>query len=325
MTADALVFEGVSRTWPRGGGLKRLDLKVAPGEIAVVVGPSGCGKSTTLRLAAGLLRPDAGRILQGGRDVTAAPPEARGLGVVFQHYALFPHLDAAGNVAYGLKARGVRGDELRRRVAAALEAVRLGDKGARRLDELSGGEQQRVALARAVVIEPPLLLLDEPLSNLDAELRKSTRDELRALLKRLGRAALYVTHDQEEALALADVLHVLRAGERVQSGPPEEVYARPATAFVARFLGGAEVLRGAVTAPGVAEAHEARFAVDPAAPRGACDLAVRPETVRLRVGDDGGATGGTPVRVVARTFAGGDVRLRLAWDGASLVARVRLD
>jgi iron(III) transport system ATP-binding protein len=323
MTAPALELRDVARRYPEGGGVRGLTLSVGRGRVAVVVGPSGCGKTTALRIAAGLVRPDRGRVLVDGRDVTDAPPERRGLGVVFQHYALFPHLTAAGNVAYGLRARGVSGEELDARTTEALRLVGLEAKGGRRLDELSGGEQQRVAVARAVAFSPPVLLLDEPLSNLDLALRRRTREELAALVRRLGLAALHVTHDQDEALALADELFVLRDGLLVQSGPPEDVYARPKTAFVARFLGGAAVVRARLAGDGVAETTSGfRFPVAVESGRAdAVDLALRSE--RLALVPATGSEAEPTATIVTRTFLGADVVFGVALGEDLVEARVR--
>ena len=323
MNAPALELRDVVKVYAEGGGVRGLSLTVRKAEIAVLVGPSGCGKTTALRLAAGLVIPSSGKVFVGGVDVTGSPPERRGLGVVFQHYALFPHLTAESNVAYGLKARGIRGEELRRKVDQAIGMVGLGPKGGRRLDELSGGEQQRVAVARAIAFDPPVLLLDEPLSNLDLALRRRTREELSALVKRLGLAALHVTHDQEEALAIADALYVIRDGKSVQSGPPEDVYERPTNAFAARFLGGATVLRAVIGDDGAAVTRGGfRFPLsgDPQA-GSTVDLALRPERLRL----DPPKPEGPSAEIVSRTFAGGDVVFGLDLGGDAAEARVRSD
>ncbi|MHB1168645.1 MAG: ABC transporter ATP-binding protein [Longimicrobiales bacterium] len=219
-----------------------LTLTVERGELLTLLGPSGCGKTTTLRMIAGFEQPTSGRVSVDGRDVTRLPPQKRGIGMVFQNYALFPHLDVADNVAFGLRTRGMRKAEAAERVEAMLRRVELAGYGKRRVQELSGGQQQRVALARALAPEPPLLLLDEPLSNLDAALREKTRVELRSLLKRLGMTAVFVTHDQEEAFALADRIALLDAGRLQQIGTAEELYNEPANAFVASFLGRANFL-----------------------------------------------------------------------------------
>lgn len=243
MSAGSLRLEGITRRYDAGrAAVDSLTLEVARGELLALVGASGSGKSTTLRMAAGYETPDQGRVLLDGRDITNLPPQDRGFGMVFQHYALFPHMSVVENVAFGLEARGVRKAERLERARAALESVGLGDKSNRPVQALSGGEQQRVALARALVIEPPVLLLDEPLSNLDPTLRESTRDELRQMLHRLGVTALFVTHDQEDAFAIADRVALLREGVLLQAGSPEELYHRPASRAVAEFIGRAALL-----------------------------------------------------------------------------------
>ena len=214
-----------------------LDLGVAEGELLALLGPSGCGKTTTMRAIAGLLTPHSGRIVLAGRDITRVSAHQREVGLVFQSYALFPHLSVAENVAFGLRLRGVAGIELQRRISEAIAMVGLGGFERRLPRELSGGQQQRVALARSVVVRPRLLLLDEPLSNLDARLRLEMRSELQRLQRELGVTMLYVTHDQSEALALADRVVVMRDGRIAQQGKPVEIYERPRSAFVARFVG----------------------------------------------------------------------------------------
>ncbi len=217
--------------------VRDLSLTLERGKLLALLGPSGSGKTTTLRLLAGFESPESGQVLIDGEDVTRQNPVTRRCGMVFQHFALFPHLDVGRNVAFGLESRGVRGGERDRRVAEALALVELAGFERRRVDQLSGGQQQRVALARALAPEPRILLLDEPLSNLDPSLRERTRGELRALLHRIGITAVLVTHEQEEAFDLGDLTAVLREGQLEQLGPPEELYARPATSFVAGFIG----------------------------------------------------------------------------------------
>ena len=237
-----LELRGVSRRFGEVTAVDDVTLPVREGEILTLLGPSGCGKTTILRLVAGFEEPDAGTIRFAGEDVTRRSPQARGFGMVFQNYALFPHLDVAENVGFGLEARGARGQAVSERVERSLERVDLPGFGPRRVQELSGGQQQRVALARALAIEPPLLLLDEPFSNLDAALRERTRTEVRRLVKSLGLTALFVTHDQEEAFDLSDRVAVMKAGRILQVGTPEVLYREPADRFVAGFVGRANVL-----------------------------------------------------------------------------------
>lgn len=214
-----------------------LDFTMGAGELVALLGPSGCGKTTTMRAIAGLMTPMSGKITLDGRDITRVPPNKRGVGLVFQSYALFPHLTVFENVAFGLRLAKVAKPELTRRVEAALQSTGLAHLAQRQPRELSGGQQQRVALARSIVVEPKLLLLDEPLSNLDARLRLEMRSELSRLQRDLGIAMIYVTHDQSEALALADRIIVMRDGKIEQTGTPEDIYERPVSAFVANFIG----------------------------------------------------------------------------------------
>src|SRR6476620_6492285 len=232
-----LSLKNISRSFGTTRAVADVSLDVAQGEFFGLLGPSGCGKTTTLRMIAGLEIPDSGAIEFDGQNITRLPPERRGFGMVFQNYALFPHLNVFENVAFGLRARHKSKTELDQRVASALELVQLPGYAQRRIDELSGGQQQRVAIARAIAIEPVLLLFDEPLSNLDVSLREETRSELRELVTRLGLTAVYVTHDQEEAFALCDRISVMVGGKLVQSGKPRELYEQPADIAVARFLG----------------------------------------------------------------------------------------
>ena len=221
-------------------------LEIADGEFFSLLGPSGCGKTTTLRSIAGSVQPDSGRVIIGGRDVTALPPHRRNVGMVFQKYALFPHLTAAENVAYGLENRGFARDAIAARVAESLDLVALQGFDHRYPHQLSGGQQQRVAMARAIAYRPDVLLLDEPFSSLDARLRSSLRTDLRQLQRTLGITTVFVTHDQQEALALSDRLAVMNAGSVEQIGTPEAIYESPSSAFVADFVGGTNLLRGTV-------------------------------------------------------------------------------
>jgi spermidine/putrescine ABC transporter ATP-binding subunit len=242
-----LKLERVSKRFGEVVAVDDVSLDVHDGEFLTLLGPSGCGKTTTLRMIAGFETASKGRILLGDRDITKLPPQQRGIGMVFQNYALFPHLNVFENVAYGLRAARVKRAELPKRVGAALELVGLEELAKRRVQDLSGGQQQRVAVARAIAPEPRLVLLDEPLSNLDATMRERTRTELRELLKRLGMTTVFVTHDQEEAFALSDRIAVLSAGKLQQVGKPEHLYQNPANLFVASFMGRANLLEAIVS------------------------------------------------------------------------------
>jgi putative spermidine/putrescine transport system ATP-binding protein len=237
--AVAIHLERCAKTFPDGTrALEPLSLDIAAGETVVLLGPSGCGKTTTLRIIAGLESPDdGGHVRFDAEDVTAQPIEQRGVGMVFQSYALFPNMSVAENVGYGLRVRKLARPEQDKRVAEMLALVDLASFGARRVDQLSGGQKQRVALARALAIRPRVLLLDEPLTALDAKLREQLRVEIDRLLRQLGITAVYVTHDQGEAMALGDRIVVMEKGRIAQSGTPQEIYHRPATAFVADFIG----------------------------------------------------------------------------------------
>jgi putative spermidine/putrescine transport system ATP-binding protein len=239
---DVVELRGVSQDFGAGPVVADLDLAVGAGEMLSLLGPSGCGKSTTLRMIAGYLRPTEGRVFIRGRDATTVAPRRRNIGMVFQSYALFPHLSVAENVAFGLRMRKIGKPERTRRVGEALELVGLGELADRRPGQLSGGQQQRVALARAVVIEPDVLLLDEPLSNLDARLRVQLRGELARVQRETGLTAVLVTHDQEEALAVSDRIVVLHEGRIAQQGRPAELFEHPRSRFVAQFLGYENVL-----------------------------------------------------------------------------------
>jgi ABC-type sugar transport system ATPase subunit len=268
-----LKLAGVEKTFGEVQILRGLDLEVEEGELLVVLGPSGSGKSTTLRIAAGLEEPSAGTVHIGGRDVTRVPASKRNVAMVFQSFALFPHFDAARNIGFGLSARGVKRDDVDRRVRAAAELVGIGDLLHRRPHELSGGERQGVALARALAREPEVFLLDEPLSNLDAQLRTRTRAELKRLHGELGRTMVYVTHDQVEALTLGDRIAVLERGRVAQVGTPDDVYRRPADRFVASFV-------GSPTMNFLPPEAALRFGLG----RGG-EIGVRPEHVRLGEGE----------------------------------------
>lgn len=281
--------------------VEHLTLDVAAGEIVCLLGPSGCGKTTLLRLIAGFETPDAGSVYIAGTEVAGdhwVPPERRRIGFVFQDYALFPHLSVLHNVAFGL--RGMKAPAREQRAAEVLDLVGLTIFASRYPHQLSGGQQQRVALARALAPQPAVILLDEPFSNLDAALRGSTRDEVRAILKRTHTTAILVTHDQEEAMGFADRLAVMRAGRLEQHGPPEAVYAQPHTAFVASFLGRTNLIRGeglgATVRTAIGDLPLAR------ATRGQVMVSLRPEALIFRPGGHG-----APVRVLQREFKGHDL------------------
>jgi putative spermidine/putrescine transport system ATP-binding protein len=277
-----LELRGLTKTYGDFLAVADVDLDIAQGELVVLLGPSGCGKTTTLRMIAGFIAPTAGEIRLGGVDITRQPPWKRNTGLVFQSYALFPHLSVAQNVAFGLKMRNVPPAQAGDKVTAALRLVRLEGLAERLPRELSGGQQQRVALARALVIQPDILLLDEPLSNLDAKLRHEVRVEIRELQKKLGLTTVMVTHDQEEALTMADRLVVMSNGRVQQVGTQRELYERPANKFVAGFVGRTNFLRGRINAPGVFLSESGlaiRCRGD--APGGGRVLALRPERLTL--------------------------------------------
>jgi spermidine/putrescine ABC transporter ATP-binding subunit len=290
MSAASLAVRSVTRRFGAFTAVDEVSLQVAPGEFLGLLGPSGCGKTTLLRMIAGFIRPNAGTILCDERDITRLPPHARNLGVVFQNYALFPHMTAAENVGYGLRVRGVGRAEAEARVKDALARVDLAHAGDRLPSQLSGGMQQRVALARALVIEPAILLLDEPLSALDKNLREEMQVELRLLQQRVGVTTVFVTHDQEEAMTLSDRIAVMQGGRIRQIGAPQEVYDRPTSEFVATFLGTTNLLEGMLASLEGCTAHvaldggatmPARAGDAPPAAGSALRVAVRPEAVSL--------------------------------------------
>jgi ABC-type Fe3+/spermidine/putrescine transport system ATPase subunit len=283
----AITIDGVARSFGSVRAVDDVTLAVRDGELFTMLGPSGCGKTTLLRMVAGFCELDTGRILFGDRRIDRLPPHRRDTGMVFQSYAVFPNLTVADNVAYGLRARKVRGEEARARIARALELVRLAGHGERWPHQLSGGQLQRVAIARAIVIEPHVLLLDEPLSNLDAKLRVEMRGEIRSLQKLLGITVLYVTHDQEEALAISDRIAVMRAGKVEQVATPRAIYEQPATPFVASFVGTTNLIEGVVNGRD-GEAMDVAFGGSVVRVHGAKGnagdkvvLSLRPETLRL--------------------------------------------
>jgi ABC-type Fe3+/spermidine/putrescine transport system ATPase subunit len=321
----SLTFEGLGKSYGEVEVVRDVSLTIAEGEFVSLLGPSGCGKTTILRMVAGLVEPSRGRILIGSDDVTALPPNKRGLGLVFQSYALFPHMTVFENVAFGLRRRKVAGAELERRVREALGMVRLAAFGERYPRQLSGGQQQRVAIARALAPHPRVLLFDEPLSNLDAQLRDEMQIELKRLQRNLGITTLFVTHDQGEALSLSDRVGVMAKGVMQQFATPEDIYHRPATGFVASFIGKPNRLSGSVA---MREGAGGRLTVGgieiPAAridqPAGAAvDVVIRQEAVAIRSGlPQAGEIAG---EIVLRSFSGARVQyvVRLA-EGVEIVA-----
>ncbi|MGW0967444.1 ABC transporter ATP-binding protein [Streptomyces sp. NPDC002516] len=311
--AATVEFRGLRREFGPTVALDGLDLAVRPGELLALLGPSGCGKTTALRMLAGFEHPDSGEVLVDGQDITRVPAHRRDAGMVFQSYSLFPHLSALDNVAFGLRMRKVRTAERRSRAAELLDLVGLGDKGERFPHQLSGGQQQRVALARALALRPRVLLLDEPLSALDAKVRLSLREEIRRLQLELGITTLFVTHDQEEALSMADRVAVMRAGRLEQCASPAELYGRPATAFVAEFVGTMSRIPGTLDGDRV-DVLGRRLPVDGDAPApGAVDVLVRPEAVRVSADAAGDA------RVVATAFLGAATRVTVRLAGGTEV------
>ena len=326
-----LSLQNLSKRFDKTQAVADVSLAVERGEFFGLLGPSGCGKTTTLRMIAGLEKPDSGSITFDGQDITNLPAERRGLGMVFQNYALFPHLNVSENVAFGLRARHRPKPEIRDRVKGALDLVQLPGYEQRRVDELSGGQQQRVAIARAIAIEPALLLFDEPLSNLDVTLREETRGELRELVARLGLTAVYVTHDQEEAFALCDRISVMAGGRILQTGQPRDLYEHPAQLSVAQFLGRNNLIRVMRLSSSKAELGEfktldggytIRIPVDDknlVPLNQPCILAIRPEHVLIGNPDEEHENA-LPAIVGEINFAGATSSIKLDANGLILEA-----
>ena len=313
-------LEELRRVFAGAVALDELTLTIAPGELVALLGPSGCGKTTALRLVAGLDEPTSGRVIFGGSDVTGIGANRRNVGMVFQAYSLFPHMTALQNVAFGLQMRHVDDAERKKRAGEMLELVGLSQYADRYAHQLSGGQQQRVALARALAIRPKVLLLDEPLSALDAKVRSRLRDEIRRVQLEVGITTLFVTHDQEEALAIADRVGVMNKGRLEQLGPPTQIYSRPATPFVAEFVGLTNRLEGMVK-DGVVEVRGARIPlVKPDTEAGPAIALIRPEAVSLSA--DGESTGPLVGTVIAVAFLGATSRVTVDLGDAIVLAQM---
>jgi putative spermidine/putrescine transport system ATP-binding protein len=321
-----VVMQELRRTYGAVIALDRVDVQIPSGELLALLGPSGCGKTTALRLVAGFERPTVGRVLIGGRDVTAVPASRRAVGMVFQAYSLFPTMTALRNVEFGLRVRRVAASERRRRARELLELVGLAEAADRYPHQLSGGMQQRVALARALAIEPRVLLLDEPLSALDAKVRVQLRDEIRRLQSELGITTIYVTHDQEEALSVSDRVAVMKEGRIEQIGPPATIYSEPETPFVAEFIGTVNRIEAVVAdGNGTVGVGDRFFRLPAASGRRAGErvlVLVRPETVSV-----GDSLNGSSVRIEGAlstsTFLGATTRMRIATPLGELAADIR--
>ncbi len=303
--ATGVDLNQLHRSYGEVRALDGLDLRIAAGEMVALLGPSGCGKTTALRIIAGFERPDSGSVRVGDADVTSIPPAKRDMGMVFQSYSLFPHLSAADNVAFGLRIRRVSATTRRTKALELLELVGMGAQADRYPHQLSGGQQQRVALARALAIQPTVLLLDEPLSALDAKVRLQLREEIRRIQISLGTTTVLVTHDQEEALSVADRVAVMRAGRLEQCAPPAELYARPTTAFVAEFVGVMNRIPAVMGSDDLVQVGEQRLPVDGDCPPANTPVWVltRPESMLVSAS----STGGSLVQVA--TFLGSITRL----------------
>ena len=310
-TGSELRLEGLGKRYGAVQAVKPLDLVIRGGTLTTLLGPSGCGKTTLLRMIAGLEQATEGRIFIGGRDVTLLSAGERNVSMVFQSYALFPHMSVLDNVSYGLVSSGMRRRDAHARAEGALETVGLKGFGTRLPSEMSGGQQQRVAVARALVLEPDVLLFDEPLSNLDTRLRRTMREEIRALQQRLGLTVVYVTHDQSEALAVSDTIVVMRNAEIAQAGTPHELYARPDNVFVATFMGEANHVRGRIERINGPMAEVTLDALRLTLPQrglaaGPVDLVIRPEAIRIS------DAGGIAATVARETYMGSHTEYHLA-------------
>jgi iron(III) transport system ATP-binding protein len=313
-------IEGVNLSYGTNHVLKDVSLEIKPGELFAFLGPSGCGKTTLLRLIAGFNQADTGRVMVAGSDISHLPPWKRDVGMVFQSYALWPHMNVRRNVAFGLEERRVKSADIARRVAAALELVDLTGYAERKPSQLSGGQQQRVALARTLVVEPKVLLLDEPLSNLDAKLRTEVRRELRDLQRRLGLTTIFVTHDQEEANSICDRIAVMNAGVVQQVGTPMELYENPRNLFVANFLGTANIIDGRIGGGAYELADGTRVPVTTGQAAAGSKLVFRPQSATLTAERTAAAPGWIALTgtVAHREFLGASVRYGVRVAGGEI-------
>ncbi|MGI8868466.1 MAG: ABC transporter ATP-binding protein [Mycobacteriales bacterium] len=302
-TTPGLELAGISKVLGGRVIVEKMELTVAPGELICLLGPSGCGKTTTLRMIGGFLSPESGSVRIGGKDYTTSPPEKRPTAMVFQNYALWPHMSVAGNIGFGLKVRKMKRTQIRERVDWALDLVKLGHHRDSMPARISGGEQQRVALARALVLEPQVLLMDEPLSNLDAKLRIQVREDIRAIQRRLGITTVLVTHDQDEALSVADRIAVMNDGRIEQNASPATLYARPRTAFVAGFIGAMNTIEAAPVAGGAPLADGSVLPVEHFSSHDGDTIGIRPEEIIIDT-----ATGHGAAATVDRTIPRGHYR-----------------
>lgn len=317
-----ITISGLNKTYGSFCAVDFIDLNVQEGEFLIVLGPSGCGKTTTLRMLAGFIEPDGGQVILGGRDITYEPPYRRNIGLVFQNYALFPHLTIFENVAFGLRRRGVNHSEITPRVKDALSLVDLTHLTDRLPRQLSGGQQQRVAIARAIAIRPDVLLLDEPLSNLDAKLRLQVRDELRSLQKRLGITTIMVTHDQDEAMSVGDRLVLMRAGRIEQIGAPDDLYNRPANRFVADFIGRTNFLRGRIEKDQAFHSEGGIVLTSASQPPGATEAMIRPEAIRVRSVPEQSGPNAISGTIHGHVFLGGLIELAIDVPGGERITGV---
>ncbi len=309
-------LQNLSRFFGATRALDGLSLDIAPGELVALLGPSGCGKTTALRILAGFETADVGSVTVNGKDVSHVPPARRDMGMVFQSYSLFPNMSAVDNVAFGLRMRKKPGPQRRSQAAELLDMVGLADQAKQYPHQLSGGQQQRVALARALAIEPSVLLLDEPLSALDAKVRLQLREQIRSLQQRLHTTTLFVTHDQEEALSMADRVGVMRSGKLEQLATPSELYARPATAFVAEFVGTMNRIPADPSGDGRVRVLDAALPVRGDRPDGPVDALIRPEQLRITAAANGNGTApGANGMVTIATFLGSITRVHALLSG----------